>query len=218
MTRGTTFGKYHSSVDLGLIQQKVEVSPAQPKTKYVDIPGADGSKDLTEALGVGVKFNDRTITWSFALYPGDDWYTRQRTVSGLLNGCACSIVLDEDPDYYYDGRLSVEKYESDKLLRKITVKAICRPYKLHRIKTIRKLENMAAEATAVVLRNDRMPVIPLLTVGQTTTICFGNFTATVQEGQHKLLGVRLTEGENTLTVTPATATGTFTAEYREGAL
>ena len=218
MTRGTTFGKYHSSIDLGLIQKKVEVSPAQPKTKYVDIPGADGSKDLTEALGVGIKFSDRTIVWNFALYPGDDWYTRQRTVSGLLNGCACSIVLDADPDYYYDGRLTVEKYESDKLLHLITVKAVCRPYKLHRFKTVRKLGNMAAEATTITLQNDRMPVVPLLTVGQTTTISFNDFTATVQAGQHKLLGVRLVEGSNTLTVTPSTAGGTFTAEYREGAL
>ncbi len=218
MAKGTTFGKYHSNRDLKLIQQKVEVSPAQPKTRYVDIPGADGSKDMTEALGVGVKFNDRTIRWDFALYPGDSWYARQQTVSGLLSGGSCHIVLDDDPNYYYDGRLIVETYESDRLLRRITVKAICRPYKLHKVETVRKLENIPAEATTVVLQNDRMPVVPTITVEQSTTIAFGDFSATVQAGQHKLLGIRLTEGDNTLTVTPAVANGTCTIRYREGAL
>ena len=37
--------------DFGLIQKSApEVTPPAPKTNYVDVPGANGSIDLSEAL------------------------------------------------------------------------------------------------------------------------------------------------------------------------
>ena len=130
MARGTDFGGVHSHRDLHLIQQKVEVQPAEPKLNLIEIPGADGSKDLSTQPADRVTFNDREITWTFALYPGENWDTKHSQVSGALNGRYCQITLDTDPGYYYLGRLVVAKYKVDGLLRQITVKAKCRPYKL----------------------------------------------------------------------------------------
>lgn len=218
MAKGTTFGNIHSNLDLHLIQQKVEVNPAQPKTRYVDIPGGNGSKDLSESLGVGMKYADREITWTFALYPGEDWTEKQREVSGALNGLACHITLDDDPDYYYDGRLTVESYKRDKLLRQITVKAVCRPYKLHQSETVISRSDLSTDYKVLTLINDRKPVVPEITVEQPTTLRFKNNTYAVSAGTHRILDIRLTPGTNALEAKTESGTGSILVTYREGAL
>lgn len=135
MARGTDFGGIHSYRDLNLIQQAVEEQPAEPKLNLIDIPGADGSKDLSELPTGRVVYSDRSLSWTFALYPGENWTAKHRQVSNALNGRRCRITLDEDPGYYYDGRVTVKKYARDKLLRQITVEATCAPYMLKQEKT-----------------------------------------------------------------------------------
>lgn len=135
MARGTDFGGVHSHKDLHLIQQKVEVQPANPKLNLIEIPGADGSRDLSTQPAGRVVYADRKITWTFALYPGENWDAKHSQVSGALNGRYCRITLDTDPGYYYLGRLVVSKHKVDGLLRQITVEAQCRPYKLRQMET-----------------------------------------------------------------------------------
>ena len=219
MARGTTFGTLHSDRDLNLIQQHVEVEPAQPKTNYIDIPGADGSKDMTEALGVGVKYKDRAITWTFALYPGDNWSNRQRLVSNALNGKACDIILDEDPEYYYKGRLAVSNHKSDGMLKQITVKAVCRPYKLKQQPTTVSRDDLTANYKALTLENDRKPAVPSITVSAETTLSFNGNTYTVGPGEHVLPEIQLAEGVNTLKAKlTAAESGSISVAYQEGAL
>jgi hypothetical protein len=136
MARGTDFGGIHSHRDLNLIQQSVEVDPAEPKLNMVEIPGADGAVDMSEQPAGRVVFNTRKITWTYALYPGESWDAKHRQVSNVLNGRKCNITLDTDPEYYYVGRLSVTKHNIDNTLRQITIVAICQPYKLRQEQTV----------------------------------------------------------------------------------
>lgn len=135
MARGTDFGGIHSHHTLNLIQQSVEVEPAEPKLNLIEIPGADGAVDMSEQPAGRVTYNTRKITWTFGLYPGENWDAKHRQVSNALNGRKCNITLDTDPDYYYQGRLSVTKHKVDGVLRQITVVAICQPYKLRQEQT-----------------------------------------------------------------------------------
>lgn len=118
---------YHTREDLHLIQQSVTVTPAPPKLDLIDLPGGDGSIDRTEALG-GVRYGDRTLTWTFALFPGDDWHEKQSEVSAALSGQRWYIELSEDPGRWYRGRISVSAYNRDRMLRQITVTAQCEPW------------------------------------------------------------------------------------------
>lgn len=217
MARGTMFGSIHSSLDLNLIQQSVEISPAQPKTNYVEIPGGDGSLDLTEALGEGARFYDREIKWTFALYPGADWYAKQAEVSNALNGLACHITPDGDEDYYYDGRLTVYAYKSDHRLRQITVKAVCRPFKRKKTETS-VTSTLTTSNKSITLTNGRMPVVPTIKVTAKTVITFGSYSATVEAGTYTLPQIRLKSGSNTLKAKTSSGTGSITITYREGSL
>lgn len=217
MARGTSFGGLHSNRDLGLIQQTVDVQPAPPKLNIIDVPGADGSKDLSAQPAGRVVFGDREITWTFALYPGARWHTKHREVSNALNGLACNITLDDDPGYYYVGRLTVKEYNRDATLRQITVTANCRPFKLKQGET-EVTASLTTAYKALVLENDRKPVVPTITVTAETSIRWDGGTFTISPGTHKILDIEFREGLNELEAATVSGTGSITIVYQEGAL
>lgn len=131
MMKGIWFDDVHSHTDLNLVLSEINIPPAIPKTTFVDIPGGDGSVDLSEALGE-VKFKDRGCSFTFTAFPDDDFEVKKRQVSNLLNGKRCKIIVDKDPDYYWIGRCSVDEYASDKRVHQIVVVATVAPYKLKR--------------------------------------------------------------------------------------
>lgn len=216
--RGTDFGGVHSFIDLHLIQQKVDVQPAEPKLNLIDIPGADGSKDLSTQPAGRVTFSDRLLTWTFALYPGEVWADKHRQVSGALNGKYCRITLDSDPDYYYLGRLVVKSYNVDRQLRQITIEATCRPYMLRQQETVVRVTNLSTTYRTLDLVNDRKPAIPTIVVTAETTLRWQGNTITLAAGTHKILDIELQEGINKLEARTTTGTGGITLTYQEGAL
>ena len=218
MARGTDFGGVHSFIDLHLIQQMVDVQPAEPKLNLIDIPGGDGAKDMSTQPAGRVVFKDRTITWTFALYPGDIWAEKHRQVSGALNGKYCRITLDSDPDYYFLGRLVVKNYKVDNQLRQITITASCRPYMLRQAETVVKVSNLSTTYRTLDLVNDRKPAIPTITVTAETTLRWNGGTVTLAPGTHKILDIELQEGINKLEAKVTTGTGSITLTYQEGAL
>lgn len=217
MARGTTFGRVHSHLDLHLIQQKVEVQPAEPRLNLVEIPGADGFKDYSETPAGRVTYKPRKILWTFALYPGDNWEEKQSEVSGKLNGLSAKITLDADPDYYYLGRLTVAKYNRDRSLRQIQVEATCQPFKLKQLETSTSLD-LSTSYKTVMLLNSRKPVIPTITVTAATTIMWRGNTYALVAGTHRILGIELQEGGNELQAKVNSGTGRLTITYQEGAL
>lgn len=212
MMKGMFFGNKHSFDDLNLILSKAEIPPATPKFAFVDLAGGDGSVDLTEALGE-VKFNNRECTFTFTVLPSDDFEDKKQEVSNLLNGRRFKITLDKDPDYYWDGRCSVNEYVSDKMLRQIVVGAVVAPYKLKTTETVVSVP--AGSSVARTLQNGRKTVVPTITNTAEATIVFGGNTFKIGAGTHKILNIELKEGENRITVT---STGTTKFTYQEGDL
>lgn len=216
---GVLFDNIHSFYDFGLILSAVDIPPAAPKTTYIDIPGGDGSIDLTEALGE-IKFSDRVLKFSFAMNPAGDlsetaWEERKTLISNYLNGRLCKITLDKDSDFYWVGRCSVESYASQKRLRQIVISATVRPYKFRQSETIRSY-TLTSTAQTIVLRNGRKSVCPVITcTGSDTTVVFDSKTYKLSAGTHKFLNIRLTEGNNRLTIS---GSGQITFTYQEAEL
>ena len=217
MARGTDFGGVHSYHDLHLVQASVDVTPAEPKLNFIDIPGGDGAKDFSEAPAGRVVYNTRKITWVFKLYPGDDWVTKYAEVNNALNGRRCRITLEADPDHYYDGRLAVKAQEADGILHGITVMATCQPYKLKQAETIRTVSVNTTQQT-ISLLNERKPAIPLIKVTAETTLGWNGGFITLSPGEHRSLDIELPAGVSKLTAKTVSGTGTLTLTYQEGAL
>lgn len=112
------------------------VEPPQVKTEYLDVPGADGSLDYTEALA-GIKYSNREGSWTFyvlnelANLGGSymRWNQLYSLIMKTIHGKRKRIWLESDPDYYYTGRVFVDKWSSDKDYSKITLKYIIDPWK-----------------------------------------------------------------------------------------
>lgn len=217
MLIGTKFGDLHSGTGLQLVPESMEISPAEPKLNLVEIPYGNGSVDLTEALGVGVAYKDRKIKWTFTLYPGDDWPERQSIVSNAINGKRLHITPDDDPEWYYDGRITVSKHKSDKLYHQITVTATCAPYK-RKIAETTVLAPLADENySSIPCPIGAMPLVPLIAVEQETEIKWNDYSVTVSAGSH-LLPELLMQGNQTIQAKTTGGVGTITISWREGSL
>lgn len=210
--KGIWFNQIHSYADLNLVLSNPVIPPAQVKTNYVDIPGADGCADLTEAHGK-VRYKNRECTFTFTVFPYDDFEQKKTEVSNLLNGHRCKIILDKDPEYYWEGRCAVNDYQSDKNLHKIVVGASVAPYKL-KINPTNVIVS-PGENKVVNMQNGRKSAIPTIKCEADTTIKFGDTTFNFGAGTHRDLDIELVEGSNQVTVT-STQPVEFT--YQEGDL
>lgn len=212
MMKGIWFDNVHSYDDLNLVLSEVNIPPATARTKFVDIPGGDGSIDLTEALGE-VKYKDRKCKFTFTVFPYDDFEEKKKEISNLLNGKKCKITIDKDPDYYWTGRCSVDSYASKKNLHKIVVGATVAPYKL---KTTQTNVTIPSGVNIVgTLRNGKKTTVPTIINTAAATIIFNGGRYNINAGTHKILNIELVEGINTVTVT-STEPVKFT--YQEGDL
>ena len=151
--RGVHFGDTHSFRDLNLVLAPFDYTPAVPKTKFIEIPGGDGTIDATEADGT-IHYYDREFEFIFSVMPGDKltFEERQTVVARALNGKRFEIVLDKDPEYFWRGRVWIDEYASNKRLRQIVVVARVSPYKVR--KQITTIELQDAKGTLVSIRND----------------------------------------------------------------
>ena len=209
---GISFDNVHSWYDWNMVLAPVEIPPAIPKTNFVDIPGGDGSADLTEALG-GVKFKDRVCPFTFTVFPYENFEEKKMQVSNFLNGKRCKITLDKDPDYYWVGRCVVDNYASDRNLRQISVKATVTPYKLRLNPTVVSVN--AGTDVSVTLKNGRKTVVPTIETLAATTIIFNGNRYDLNAGKHRILDITLVAGKNHMLVT-SIAPVKFT--YQEGDL
>ena len=213
---GVLFNETHSYFDLNLILSAVDIPPAKPKTTFIDVPGADGSVDLTEAHGE-VKYSDRECSFTFTMLPTDSstWEEKKTEVSNLLNGRVFNITLDKDDEYYYSGRCEVKGFEVDKKIRQIVVSAKVKPYKFKQNVTVMKAALTNTPKT-VNLMNGRKTVSPSIEcTNDDTVVVFGDATFNLSAGKHKVLDIQLVEGNNVVTVS---GTGSVTFSYQEGDL
>lgn len=215
--KGILFDDIHTFDDLNLILSVCpDMPPAKPKTTYIDIPGADGSLDLSEAHGE-IRYSDRENQYTFTMLPDDSttWEEKMTEVSNLLNGKRMKMTLDKDEDYYWDVRVSINSYESDKNLHQIVISVKALPYKFKQWETKSEFK-LTGESQTVYLTNGRKSVCPVIECSNSNTyIAFDSIEATLSAGRHEILDIQFKEGTNKVVLK---GSGTVLFSYREGDL
>lgn len=110
---GATIDGHHTLRDLGLVigNNDIVSSPA-PKVNIVDIPGSSYRLDLTETLTGRTEYEGRTLTFNFGIQlPRDEWAAACKRVMLLFHGKRVKVVLDSEPEYYYQGRAEVTDFD-----------------------------------------------------------------------------------------------------------
>lgn len=127
--KGVKFGSYHSYDDFGLILSSKEIGSPEPKIVTIEVEGSDGVLDFTEFAGE-TKFKNRTLAFHFSRPQVIPVFMNLLSeVHNALHGKKMQIILDEDPGFYYSGRITVNEFKADANIGLITIEADCDPWK-----------------------------------------------------------------------------------------
>lgn len=138
---GVTFDTKHSYRAWGLmLKVRPEISPPKPQLKLVQVPGSNKIIDLTEKLTGEVKYEMRRIKCIFCVVGGrSQWPAVYSAVLDDVHGKRMQIITDDDPNYYYIGRVWVNQWESEEAIATIVIEADVEPFKYARYGEGRRL-------------------------------------------------------------------------------
>lgn len=211
--KGIKFGNYHSYDDFSLILSQKTISAPSPKVESIEIPGGDGVLDLTDFFGE-VKYNNRELTFEFSsIIPQKEFLDLFSEIQNAIHGQKMQIVLDDDPDWYYIGRVTVPEWKTEKSIGKITIDCDCEPYKVKIAETV--ISATVNGETTVILPNSKKTVVPTIDITGEISLTFGTNFYSLSEGRYDLPAVKLATGSNEILLS---GTGTATFTYRERGL
>ena len=209
------FGNYHSYVDFSLILSSKTIEAPEPKTESVEVPGSDGIIDLSDYFGE-IKYKNRSLTFEFTAAPQiklKDFLTLFSKIQNAIHGKRLKIVLDDDPDFYYIGRVSVNEWKTDKNIGKITVECDCEPYKYKLNPTVIALN--VVKSADYTYTNLRKTVVPTITADAEMQITFNRNTYSISPGVYTIPEIAFSAGNNIISYA---GTGNVIVEYQEGGL
>ena len=206
-----------SMLSLGWLRETVNFPTPQSQSNTITVPGRNSPIRFTEALG-RVAYQPRSFDMTFSML-GDraDYDLLVGQVVNQFAGKLCRVTLTEEPTLYALGTLeAAPSYEP--LTGKGTLELSCidgDAFLHHEEETV---VNFSGGGT-VILANDFMPVVPVITVSAETTLRWAidgeTFQKTVSAGTWEIPELELRHGNNTISVT---SEGTVTFVYREGRL
>ena len=217
-------------------------NPPSPKTKFVDIPGADWHLDLSTVLTGDIAYESRTGSIEFIVdngqlsdYNADFWYRVYSDILNYLHGKYMKCKLEDELSFYYQGRFSVNEWKSDPHNSKITIDYTLSPYKYEEFSSledwewdtfnfetgiIREYKDLRVDGSReLIIYGRRMAVTPSFIVsidkGKSMKVTFKGVTYDLAAGNSRVVNIVTTEGENTLKFT---GYGTVSVDYRGGCL
>lgn len=229
---GVFLGDKHSYKDFGLILTSKTIAPADVKTDIIEIPGADGAIDITEALTGDVKYQNRKISMNFEIKNRKIFYPNTYSkIQNYLHGQKMKLIFDDDKAFYYIGRLSVNSWKSNKSTYSIVIDAEVDPYKYDRFSTLEDWEWDPFDFTTGIIQRfvdmqvngvleveiigRRMQVVPRILSDSQMTVVHNGVSYSINAGITQILNIVIKEGKNTIKFI---GKGKVSIDYRGGSL
>ncbi len=205
----------HTADDWDLIMSEKIIGNPEPRIFKVDMPDRDGDLDQTEVIRGRVSYKNRPLSFSFICTAHQStWADLRDDIIGFIHGKLLKIVDPDTPDHYYIARCTVNEptYKGAAIMF-ISFAADAQPYRLSIDETV--VVKSVSEGDTVMLVNDSMPVVPVITVDANITIAFGAFSAGLTAGSvYRIPEITLEQGMNEIAITGGSGSITFT--YRRG--
>lgn len=161
--------------DFRMVMTTRNIPLPEPKTYMIDVPGADGSLDLSTALTDGeVKFKNRELTLTFqCLCRPKEFATKIHNFSSKIHGKVMKVIFDDRPTYYFTGRCTITEVNTESYPATVTVTVDAEPYLLNVDEDVQTFTFSGEYGTDVDLSGDEMNVVPIITVSKDMTVVFG---------------------------------------------
>lgn len=173
MYHSITIGSMNTFTDWHLVPDgRPVIAMPELKAVTVDVPGADGILDLSEALTRYPTYENRTGTITFnVLNDIEPWQRIYARIASYVHGKLRQVVLEDDPEYYYQGRIQIEwSSENDGTWSKVDMNYDLDPYKYYFMTSVQEDPNVykgiAVNGTTKTLNLGRettigeVPVVP----------------------------------------------------------
>ena len=244
LVNGTPTGGKNTWADWYLIPSSRPVfNPPAPKTKYVEIPGADFHLDLSTSLTGEMTYEGRQGTLDFIVdngqlsnYHANQWSVLYSDIMDYLHGKLMRATLEDDPYFCYEGRFSVNSWKSNEHNSEISINYIVSPYKYETNSSledwkwdtfnfehgiIREYKDLRVDGSLdFVIIGRKMAVTPTFEIKldnlfEKMEVVFNGNTYTLSEGTSRIVDIRTVSGNNYLTFK---GNGTVSIDYRGGCL
>lgn len=131
MIQSITFGDKNTWDDWHILPKERPVfAPPAVKTHYIDIPGGNGSLDLTESLTGYPVYENRKGSFTFRVMNDYGyWADRYSEIMNHLHGKRMNAVLADDDRWFYRGRFTVDDWKSADTWSEITIGYEVEPFK-----------------------------------------------------------------------------------------
>lgn len=232
MYHSVTFGDKNSWDDWHLIpSSRPTVSMPQPRSKWVDVPGVDGQINLYDELyGVPI-YGNREGTFEFVIrdYMHRSWEQLYTEIANHLHGRSMTMVLEDDPDFYYEGYFTLDAFKAGASASAVTIGYHLKPYKFpkdedydnwdptvydtNQMRAIKRVR-VAGEGT-VRIQVNRSHVFPSFLCSAPMEATVNGKTIHLPRGWTPFVDVVLNKGEHTVTLK---GTGRVTIDFRGGTL
>lgn len=134
MIHSITFGGKNTWSDWQMIphSQPVFAMPGV-KTNSIEVPGVSGEIDLSDIITGYPLYSNRTGSFTFLVV---DHYRRflalMDEIRAFLHGQVMTAVLEDEPDWQYEGRFSIDEYSCDEKHGNLTISYNVGPYRWSR--------------------------------------------------------------------------------------
>ena len=206
-----------SMLSLGWLREAVNFPTPQSQSNTITVPGRNSPIRFTEALG-RVAYQPRSFDMTFSML-GDraDYDFLVSAVVNRFAGKLCQVILTEDSSIYVVGTLEAAPVYDPKTGKGQLVLS-CTDGDAFLYHTEETIVTITGGGT-VILANDYMPVVPVVTTTDETTLRWTvdgeSISKTVSTGTWEIPELELRHGNNTVFIT---GEGTTTFTYREGRL
>lgn len=244
MYHSITIGEKNTYDDWHLVSSsRPVINPPKVKSNYIEIPGRDGVIDLTDSLIGRATYSNRTGSWDFIVLneyaPGQDWTTLYTEIMEYLHGQNYKVILaDDDPSFYYYGRLDVNQWRSNPTWSRIVIDYNLGPYKydisyteegwlwdpfnfetgyVQSVKNQPITGNSSLDILVINRIENYIPII--LTSNNGLSVTWNGETHTLDKGTNTISDIQLDIGENILHFSNSnSATVLVTVDIRGGRL
>lgn len=221
MVRKIILGTYDTVINGPWTLAEWELSPAEYRTQFVEVPGRDGELDMSTALTDGVpRYGNRELVARLERSDGTR-LEREAAINTMVNwldGWRMDIRLPDDDAHYLTGRVHVAKEYNDPAHAAVVVTAICDPWRYNNHETIVRV-TAAAEAQEVRLTNSgRRSVVPVIEItgdSASVNLVYGAYSWALGPGIYQLPDIVVPQGGLLVSYSGA---GVVSFTYREAVL